>query len=49
MDGSHYAWPEDRGPKSTLLLAVDAAASVVFCYSEDTAWVNALPILDSNH
>ena len=41
LDGSHHAWLEDRGPKFTLLLAVDDATSAVvnavFCISENTA------------
>ena len=41
LDGSHHAWLEDRGPKFTLLLAVDdansAVVNAVFCVSENTA------------
>ena len=41
LDGSHHAWLEDRGPKFTLLLAVDDATSAVvnavFCISDNTA------------
>ena len=40
LDGSHYAWLEDRGPKFALLLAVDDATgavdNAVFRTSEDT-------------
>ena len=41
LDGSHHTWREDRGPKFTLLLAVDDSTSAVvnsvFCVSETTA------------
>ena len=41
LDGSHHAWLEDRGPKFTLLLAVDDATSAVvnavFWIGENTA------------
>ena len=40
IDGSHHPWLEDRGPKLTLLIAVDDAtgtvAQAVFRTSEDT-------------
>ena len=40
IDGSHHPWLEDRGPKLTLLIAVDDATGVVaqavFRTSEDT-------------
>ena len=40
IDGSHHPWLEDRGPKLTLLIAVDDATSTVaqavFRTSEDT-------------
>lgn len=40
MDGSHHAWLEERGPRLTLLLAVDDATGTVpfalFRESEDT-------------
>ena len=40
LDGSHHAWLEDRGPKCTLLLAVDdatgAVANALFRTGEDT-------------
>ncbi len=40
IDGSHHAWPEERGPRFVLLLAVDDAtgtvANAVFQPGEDT-------------
>ena len=40
IDGSHHPWLEDRGPKLTLLIAVDDATGVVaqavFRTTEDT-------------
>ncbi len=40
MDGSHHAWLEERGPRLTLLLAVDDATGTapfaLFRQSEDT-------------
>ena len=40
VDGSHHAWPEERGPRLVLLLAVDDATGTVpyalFYPEEDT-------------
>ncbi len=40
IDGSQHPWLEDRGPKLTLLIAVDDAtgtvAQAVFCTTKDT-------------
>ena len=46
IDGSHYPWVEERGPRFVLLLAVDDAtgvmAQVVFRTAEDTRGYLAL-------
>ena len=46
IDGSHHPWLEDRGPKLTLLIAVDDAtgtvAQAVFRTTEDTGGYLAL-------
>ena len=47
IDGSHHPWLEDRGPKLTLLIAVDDAtgtvAQAVFRTTEDTRGYLVLP------
>ena len=43
VDGSVHAWLEERGPRCTLLLAIDDATSTVpyalFRHEEDTPWL----------